>query len=150
MRGCVADPDAGRGDRRWPPTSQGDTAAADDRSGERGNVERAHVEQHEDGNDGRESDAVLVERVRGGDDTAYSLLWSRHEDAARQLASHIAAPSEVDDLVAETFTGTLDALRAGGGPDTAFRPYLVSALRRRALDVTRSDATRFTLSDEMA
>ncbi|WP_156023377.1 sigma-70 family RNA polymerase sigma factor [Terracoccus sp. 273MFTsu3.1] len=100
--------------------------------------------------DGPESDAELVERVRSGDDTAYSVLWSRHEPAARRLASRVASPSDVDDLVSESFTRTLDALRGGGGPDTAFRPYLLSTLRRANIDVARRYTNRVVLTDDEA
>jgi DNA-directed RNA polymerase specialized sigma24 family protein len=34
----------------------------------------------------------------------------------------------VDDLVAETFAKVLEAVKAGRGPDAAFRPYLLTAL----------------------
>ena len=98
--------------------------------------------------DGPESDAALVDRVRAGDDAAYSVLWSRHEPAARRLASRVASPSDVDDLVSESFTRTLDALRGGGGPDTAFRPYLLSTLRRANIDVARRYTNRVVLTDD--
>ncbi|KRF38998.1 hypothetical protein ASH01_20675 [Terrabacter sp. Soil811] len=98
--------------------------------------------------DGPESDAALVDRVRAGDDAAYSALWSRHEPAARRLASRVASPSDVDDLVSESFTRTLDALRGGGGPDTAFRPYLLSTLRRANIDVARRYTNRVVLTDD--
>ncbi|CAN7501554.1 sigma-70 family RNA polymerase sigma factor [Terrabacter sp. LjRoot27] len=98
--------------------------------------------------DGPESDAALVDRVRAGDDSAYSVLWSRHEPAARRLAARVASPSDVDDLVSESFTRTLDALRSGGGPDTAFRPYLLSTLRRANIDVARRYTNRVVLTDD--
>ena len=98
--------------------------------------------------DGPESDAALVDRVRAGDDIAGSVLWSRHEPAARRLASRVASPSDVDDLVSESFTRTLDALRGGGGPDTAFRPYLLSTLRRTNIDVARRYTNRVVLTDD--
>ena len=98
--------------------------------------------------DGSESDAALVDRVRAGDDAAYSALWSRHEPAARRLAARVASPSDIDDLVSESFTRTLDALRGGGGPDTAFRPYLLSTLRRANIDVARRYTNRVVLTGD--
>ncbi|WP_406643122.1 sigma-70 family RNA polymerase sigma factor [Amycolatopsis sp. WGS_07] len=53
---------------------------------------------------------------------------------ARQLAKSSA---EADDLVSEAFAKVLDTLRAGRGPDSAFRAYLLTALRHTAYDVTR-------------
>jgi DNA-directed RNA polymerase specialized sigma24 family protein len=40
--------------------------------------------------------------------------------------------SEADDVVAETFAKILDLLHRGGGPDDAFRPYLLTAVRRES------------------
>lgn len=95
-------------------------------------------------------DATLVDSVRSGDDTAYAELWTRHEPAARRLATRIASPSDVDDLVSESFTRTLDAIRSGGGPDTAFRPYLLTTLRRVNIDVARRYTSRVVLTDDEA
>ena len=39
-----------------------------------------------------------------------------------------------DDIVAEAFARVLAAIRAGGGPDHAFRPYLLAAVRNLAND----------------
>jgi DNA-directed RNA polymerase specialized sigma24 family protein len=50
---------------------------------------------------------------------------------ARQLVRNRA---EADDVVAETFAKILDLLHRGGGPDDAFRPYLLTAVRRAAYD----------------
>jgi DNA-directed RNA polymerase specialized sigma24 family protein len=40
--------------------------------------------------------------------------------------------AEADDVVAETFAKILDLLHRGGGPDDAFRPYLLTAVSRDA------------------
>jgi RNA polymerase sigma factor (sigma-70 family) len=94
------------------------------------------------------TDAVLVDRVRAGDDAAYEALWRRHVDAARQLAGRVAGPSDADDLASEAFTRTLRAIRSGGGPDAAFRPYLLSTVRRLAIDLGRRYRARVVLSGE--
>ena len=163
---CVADVPKGRGrdpaPGHAPDGSDGSRQPTSGRrtGGGRKSVERAHGEHdgvtgeplagtgEGGGVDGVESDAALVDRVRAGDDTAYSELWSRHEPAARRLAARVAAPSDVDDLVSESFTRTLDALRGGGGPDTAFRPYLLSTLRRANIDVARRYTNRVVLTDD--
>jgi RNA polymerase sigma factor (sigma-70 family) len=110
-----------------------------------------HRGAHPDAPSGdRADDAMLVDSVRAGDDTAYSELWTRHEPAARRLATRIASPSDVDDLVSESFTRTLDAIRSGGGPGTAFRPYLLTTLRRVNIDVARRYTSRVVLTDDEA
>lgn len=77
------------------------------------------------------ADADLVEATRRGDRDAYAELWRRHAPSARTVAvSH--STLDADDLVAESFTKIYDAIRAGGGPHGAFRPYLFTTLRNTA------------------
>jgi len=64
---------------------------------------------------------------------------------ARQLVRNRA---EADDVVAETFAKILDLLYRGGGPDDAFRPYLLTAVRRAAYDRHRAER-RQLVTDEM-
>ena len=79
----------------------------------------------------RTADADLVEATRRGDRDAYAELWRRHAPSARAVAvSHSSL--DADDLVAEAFTKVFDAIRAGGGPNGAFRPYLFTTLRNTA------------------
>src|ERR1700749_3718247 len=94
------------------------------------------------------SDAALIPAVPGGDDSAYGQLWSRHEAAARRLASQIANPSNAEDLVSESFLKVLRVLKEGGGPDGAFRPYLFSTIRRLNIDQGRSYYSRVALTDD--
>jgi RNA polymerase sigma factor (sigma-70 family) len=87
-----------------------------------------------------ESDPYLISLVRGGDTDAFGKLYERHVGAAQRLARVLARdPSDADDLVAETFVRVLSALRAGHGPDTAFRAYLLTTLRHTLYDRTRRD-----------
>jgi DNA-directed RNA polymerase specialized sigma24 family protein len=79
------------------------------------------------------SDAELLNTIRSGDPGADALLRRRHAAAARRLAGQLASgPAAADDLVASVFTCVLDAIRRGGGPTDAFRPYLLTAVRRAA------------------
>jgi RNA polymerase sigma factor (sigma-70 family) len=96
------------------------------------------------------SDAELIAAVRAGDDAAFGALWSRHEVAARRLAHQIARPSEADDLVSESFYRVLRAIKGGGGPDAAFRPYLLSTMRRFNIDTGRSYHQRIVLTEEQS
>ena len=86
------------------------------------------------------SDADLISRVRGGSDAAFSVLYTRHLGAARAAARSLGASrADVDDLTSEAFTRVLSALRRGGGPEVAFRPYLMTCVRNAFYDKGRKD-----------
>ncbi|MBX6384637.1 MAG: sigma-70 family RNA polymerase sigma factor, partial [Microbispora sp.] len=75
----------------------------------------------------------LLEAVRGGDTAAFGTLYRRHSAAARSLARQIVQSEDaVEDLLVETFAKVLEVVRRGGGPASAFRPYLLASLRRYA------------------
>lgn len=95
------------------------------------------------------SDAALISRIREGDVSAYGVLYERHVGAARRLARHLLnSEAEAEDAVSETFTKVLAVLERGGGPQSAFRPYLLTAVRRTVYDRYRSDK-RITPTDEI-
>jgi RNA polymerase sigma factor (sigma-70 family) len=94
-------------------------------------------------------DAELIDAVRSGDLDAYGLLYRRHTASARALARQLTgSPAEADDLVSEAFAKVLDALRAGGGPDAAFRAYLLTTLRNSRYEWARRDR-KLKWSDDM-
>ncbi|MGW5238568.1 sigma-70 family RNA polymerase sigma factor [Monashia sp. NPDC004114] len=92
------------------------------------------------------TDSDLVARVRAGDTEAYGELWSRHVDVARGLARRITS-RDPDDLIGESYARILTAIQAGRGPDTAFRPYLLSTIRRVNIDNARRYQTRVVPTD---
>ena len=94
------------------------------------------------------SDAELISRVRGGDVAAYGELFSRHVDAAHRLGRQLVRGPDADDLVSEAFAKTLQVLQSGGGPDVAFRAYLLTSVRRLHVDRIRS-AKKVQPSDDM-
>lgn len=86
---------------------------------------------------GDASDAELISRTRAGCDDAYAELFTRHRGIALGVARRVAGPDHADDLVAEAFTKVLAALQAGGGPDDAFRGYLLTTVRNLHLNKLR-------------
>ena len=95
------------------------------------------------------SDAELIDAVRRGTIKAYGRLYARHVHAAHNLARQLArSPIEADDLVSEAFAKVLTVLCAGGGPDSSFRSYLLTALRHTAYDKARRDR-KLELSDDV-
>jgi RNA polymerase sigma factor (sigma-70 family) len=96
---------------------------------------------------GEPGDAELISAVRGGDVDAYGQLFSRHVDAARRLARQLVAAGDADDLVSEAFAKVLLVLQRGGGPDLAFRAYLLTAVRRLHVDKIRAGSRLHTTDD---
>lgn len=73
----------------------------------------------------------LVERIRRGDDAAFSELFQEHETAVRGLARRLVAdPSDAEDVTAETFFRVFQAIRRGSGPRENVRAYLLTVARR--------------------
>jgi DNA-directed RNA polymerase specialized sigma24 family protein len=81
------------------------------------------------------SDAELIAAAASGDAASYVTLQERHTPAARTLARQVAAsPDEAEEVLSDTFTRLHDVLRRGDGPLVSLRPYLLSAVRRVALE----------------
>ncbi len=82
------------------------------------------------------SDPELIAGVRAGDTAAFGVLYERHVDAARKVASMYSnSPTDVEDVVSEAFSRVLRALQRGDGPDLAFRAYLFTIVRRTGMDI---------------
>jgi RNA polymerase sigma factor (sigma-70 family) len=92
-------------------------------------------------------DAELISAVRGGDVDAYGELFDRHVEAARRLGRQLVSGPDVDDLVSEAFAKVLSVLQRGGGPDLAFRAYLLTAVRRLHVDKIRAGSRLHTTDD---
>jgi len=89
----------------------------------------------EPGNDAttEQPDTELVVRARGGDDESFVVLYERHFESARRLAGvYASSPADAEDIASEGFAQVLGAIRAGGGPRKAFRPYVLTVVRRLA------------------
>ncbi|MGW5847966.1 sigma-70 family RNA polymerase sigma factor [Streptomyces sp. NPDC055254] len=96
------------------------------------------------------SDGDLVARMRGGDDAAYEELFRRHSDAVRRYARTCCRDGHTaDDLTAEVFARTLQAVRGGAGPDQSVRAYLLTTVRRVAAAWART-ARREQLVEDFA
>ncbi|MFE6056926.1 sigma-70 family RNA polymerase sigma factor, partial [Kitasatospora sp. NPDC056446] len=94
------------------------------------------------------SDAELTARVRAGDDTAYEEIYRRHADSVRRYARTCCRDSfTAEDLAGEVFARTLQALRAGKGPEFAVRAYLLTAVRNVAAAWHRSERREQLVDD---
>ncbi|MFG3224130.1 sigma-70 family RNA polymerase sigma factor [Kitasatospora sp. NPDC048194] len=94
------------------------------------------------------SDAELTARARAGDDTAYEEIYRRHVDSVRRYARTCCRDSfTAEDLAGEVFARTLQALKAGKGPEFAVRAYLLTAVRNVAAAWTRSERREQLVDD---
>ncbi|WP_024819101.1 sigma-70 family RNA polymerase sigma factor [Arthrobacter sp. 31Y] len=95
-----------------------------------------------------DSDAQLILLVRSGDQSAFETLFARHRSSARAVAAaQLDNFADVDDVVADAFTSVYQSLAAGKGPDTFFRAYLLTTVRRVAHRINR-DASRTSPTSE--
>lgn len=94
------------------------------------------------------SDADLIAAVRAGDTLAYGILFERHRTAAERLSRQLVSGAGADDLVSEAFLKVLGVLQRGGGPDEAFRAYLLTSVRRLHIDAIRSSKRERSTDDE--
>jgi len=83
-------------------------------------------------------DAALVASTREGDLDAFGVLWERHRDAVTRAARAFTG-YDADDVTAEAFARVLRQVRAGGGPDSEPRAYLVRTARNVATEWARRD-----------
>src|SRR5690349_9548755 len=119
----LAAPIAGSGHPKMPPIGQSEESVA-------GTPLRPFVQRS-----GGELMSGRRETPDGaGIGRSYGELYVEYAPAARGLALSMVPPDVADDIVAEAFARVLAAIRAGGGPDHAFRPYLLAAVRNLAND----------------
>ncbi|MEK9524728.1 sigma-70 family RNA polymerase sigma factor [Streptomyces venezuelae] len=94
------------------------------------------------------SDPELVQLMREGDDSAYEELFRRHSDAVRRYARTCCRDAHTaDDLTAEVFARTLQAVRGGAGPEQAVRAYLMTTVRRVAAHWTKTQRREHLVED---
>ncbi|WP_315098449.1 sigma-70 family RNA polymerase sigma factor, partial [uncultured Cellulomonas sp.] len=95
-------------------------------------------------------DAELIASARSGDAGSVGALYERHSGAAWVVArQYTDSPADADDVVADSFAAVFGALQRGNGPESAFRAYLFTVVRRVAA-VRREKARRVQPTDDLA
>ena len=99
---------------------------------------------------GTRPDADLLAAAGEGDEAASDELFRRHHTAVLRYARGLVRDQHLaEDLTSEAFTRTFAAMRQGGGPREACRPYLYTVVRNTAVDWARG-ARRTVVTDEVA
>jgi len=92
-------------------------------------------------NEDRAVDAALIERWKGGDQLAATMLVERHAAALARFAASSGVREQVDELVQDTFVrafNSIDSFRA----DSTLRTWLFTILKRLILDRRRAEKRR--------
>lgn len=126
----------------WSP---GDRAVARSGVQGRGDLEAPHGADLE-----RLSDEELAGRARTGDPVPFEMLWRRHADAGRRVASRFTAASDPDDIVQEAYLRIFSSLGRGRGPDGPFRPYLYQTIRNIAITWSRQQTSSIELLADLS
>ncbi|MFE6081918.1 MULTISPECIES: sigma-70 family RNA polymerase sigma factor [Streptomyces] len=94
-------------------------------------------------------DHELTASVReGADQEAVRILYERHWRSVFHYArSCCRSAHTAEDLASEAFARTLEAVRDGNGPESAWRPYLLTVVRRTAAQWAASER-RTELSED--
>ncbi|MET0820596.1 MAG: sigma-70 family RNA polymerase sigma factor [Aeromicrobium sp.] len=93
------------------------------------------------------SDADLISRYRGGDESAAGELYARHHQSVWRMAVSIAGRSDADDLASEAFVRVFAAIRNGHGPEVAFRAYTMTTVRNAFVNGIRRDSRYVWVED---
>jgi RNA polymerase sigma-70 factor, ECF subfamily len=82
----------------------------------------------------------LLAAAQGGDEQAFAVLW-RHLQPALLRYFQVVAPPAAEDLAADTWLSVIRRLQQFRGDEGAFRAWLFTVARHRAID-WRRQATR--------
>jgi RNA polymerase sigma-70 factor (ECF subfamily) len=83
----------------------------------------------------------VLERTRQGDPAAFAILWREHNPALLRYL-RVTAREAADDVASETWASVASSIHKFDGDETAFRAWLFTVARRRAIDHFRSEARR--------
>lgn len=82
--------------------------------------------------------ATVLERAKGGDERAFAALWRDLNPALLRYLRLGGEPS--DDVAADTWVSVVEGLRRFNGDEMAWRAWVFTTARRRAIDSGRRRA----------
>ncbi|MEZ5096438.1 MAG: sigma-70 family RNA polymerase sigma factor [Nocardioides sp.] len=94
-----------------------------------------------------DADDARLEAARDGDLEALAGLFREHHRAALGYAISLAGPVRAPDVVSEAFVRISALMKAGRGPQEAFRPYLIRTIRSVHVDHVRRSGREIPVED---
>lgn len=83
----------------------------------------------------------VLERTRDGDPSAFAVLWREYQPALLRYL-RVTVHGAAEDIASETWASVSASIAKFDGDETAFRAWLFTVARRRAIDHFRSEARR--------
>ena len=85
----------------------------------------------------------LLAAAQGGDEQAFAVLWRELQPAVLRYCQVVAAPA-AEDLAADTWMAVIGGLERFRGDERAFRAWIFTVARHRAIDWHRQATRRRT------
>jgi RNA polymerase sigma-70 factor, ECF subfamily len=84
---------------------------------------------------------TVLERTRDGDPSAFAVLWREYQPSLLRYL-RVTTRDAADDVASETWAAVATSITRFDGDETAFRAWLFTVARRRAIDHFRREARR--------
>lgn len=84
---------------------------------------------------------AVLERTRHGDPSAFAVLWRGYQPALLRYL-RVTAGDAAEDVASETWTAVASSITRFDGDEPAFRAWLFTVARRRAIDHFRRESRR--------
>jgi RNA polymerase sigma-70 factor (ECF subfamily) len=85
--------------------------------------------------------AEVLERTRDGDPSAFAVLWREYQPPLLRYL-RVTTKGAAEDVASETWASVASSITKFDGDEAAFRAWLFTVARRRAIDHFRSEARR--------
>lgn len=84
---------------------------------------------------------TVLERTREGDDSAFATLWRTYQPPLLRYL-RVTTNDAAEDVASETWAAVASSITRFDGDEVAFRAWLFTVARRRAVDHFRREARR--------
>jgi RNA polymerase sigma-70 factor (ECF subfamily) len=89
----------------------------------------------------------VLERTRSGDESAFAVIWTEYQPLLLRYLG-VVARGAAEDVASDTWVAVATSINRFDGDEPAFRAWLFTLARRRAIDHFRREARRPTVPVE--